>query len=67
MPTMSAQWRGGISDDSFIHSLDDSANRQINKYTGTVSWKILVLESYKVFFELTTRGSAALAATAKAV
>ena len=64
---MSAQWRGCISDDSFIHLLDDSANRQMNKYTGTVSWKILVLEVYKVVFELTTRGSAAPATAAKAV
>ena len=47
--------------------LDDSADRQMNKHAGAVSWKILVLEAYKVVFELTTRGSAALAATAKAV
>ena len=67
MPTMSAQRRGCTSDGSFVHSLDDPANKQMNKYTGTVSWKILVLEAYKVVFELTTRGSAALAATAKAV
>ena len=64
--TMSAQRRGCASDGSFTFSLDDFANKQMNKYTGAVSRKISVLEAYKVVFELTTRGSAASAATAKA-
>ena len=47
--------------------LADSADAQLNTHAGAVSWKILVLEVYKVVFELTTRGSAAPATAAKAV